>query len=91
MPVGDGRELERCSVHRDIIITVSVTYPPPDWERLYMLTWCTEGEQSRAHDKRASYGGGALAFMKMLDDWREKDTLEGLEARAWEEEDRLVT
>lgn len=32
-----------------------------------------------------------MAFMKMLDDWRERETLEGLEARAWEEEDRLVT
>ena len=44
-----------------------------------MLMVCVEGEQSRAHDKRASYGYGALAFMKLLDDWRLKGELEGLE------------
>ena len=42
-----------------------------------------EGETSRALEKKASYGGGALEFMKMMREWRATDNLEGLEAQTW--------
>ena len=43
-----------------------------------------EGQTSSAFDKKASYGGGALEFMKMMNEWRAEDKLEGLELQHWE-------
>lgn len=38
-----------------------------------------EGQTSKALEKSASYGGGALEWMKMMTEWRAEDNLEGLE------------
>ncbi len=40
-----------------------------------------EGTVNPNAAKNASYGGGAPAFMKLLDEWREKGELEGLDVR----------
>ena len=42
-----------------------------------------EGQSNSALDKKASYGGGALEFMRMMTEWREQDKLNGLEAQHW--------
>jgi hypothetical protein len=38
-----------------------------------------EGKPSPVAARNASYGGGALAFIEILDKWRADDKLEGLE------------
>lgn len=43
-----------------------------------------EGETSRAFDQKASYGGGALEFMRMMMEWRADDKMKGLEVQRWE-------
>ncbi|KXS96860.1 hypothetical protein AC578_7382 [Pseudocercospora eumusae] len=38
-----------------------------------------EGSPSKTGARNASYGGGSPAFIKILDDWRDEDKLEGCE------------
>ena len=42
-----------------------------------------ERQTSSALEKKASYGGGALEFVRMMVDWREDDKQEGLETLHW--------
>ena len=46
---------------------------------------CTPGyynnEGKASNGKGSAYGGGALEFMKITKAWRERDALEGLDAR----------
>ena len=38
-----------------------------------------EGTDSEAMSRKASYGGGSLEFMALLDAWRDKGNMQGLE------------
>jgi cyclohexanone monooxygenase len=38
-----------------------------------------EGQPSPLAARNGAYGGGAIAFMKMLEDWRADGTMKGLE------------
>jgi cyclohexanone monooxygenase len=45
-----------------------------------------EGRSSERSQKAGSHGGGALEFMKIIREWREKDDLQGLEVQHWPRE-----
>ena len=42
-----------------------------------------EGQTTATLEKSASYGGGALEFMKMMTEWRADDQLSGFEPQRW--------
>nr|POE56870.1 neopentalenolactone d synthase [Quercus suber] len=47
----------------------------------------SEGKTTLRTARNASYAGGALEFMRIIREWRERDELEGLEVTGWEEEE----